>query len=200
MQQGQQIQPWRRICGRDAHHLRTGQHRASSRPTPRQNPMSSPTAGSGAKNEPGGSCRACAMHDPAPRAPGSGQPCPGSRQVSSGSSASAVPMPDEHRVARRPHADATESRAASPVTADRAAARQTGLAVGGHGELERSRADDCRCTRRMCPAWARRRFLRARVRLRPTTPLSASRRWPAPRHLRIGIFERGNHARDAGRQ
>ena len=120
---------------------------------------------------------------------------PGSRQVSSGSSASTVPIPT--RIASLwARSRCTRVFAASPVMA-------TGLwpaaAILSSAETASFRITCGRLSRmrRKCPAWS----CAASAAQSPTsTAIPAARSFgvPLPCHFRIGILDRRHHARNAG--
>ena len=121
---------------------------------------------------------------------------PGSRQVSSGSSASAVPMPImiASLWARR---RCTRSRTASPVIATGLRPAAPALPSAETASLSMTWGRPSRM-RRMWPAWSR----RASSAPRPTStamPAARSRAWPGAGDLRIGVFQRRDDAGDARR-
>ena len=120
---------------------------------------------------------------------------PGSRQVSCGSSASAVPMPTmiASFCARR---RCTRSRAASPVIATGLPPAAPGLAVGRHRELERHARPAVAHAQDVAGVVAP-RLVGADADI-DRNALRAQPRMARARDFRIGILERRDDARNAG--
>ena len=92
-QHRRQIQPRRRARSRRRGSPARRPRRVSWPPALRRDPTSSPRAASRARNAPGGWCRECRSARSSTTRTGERASMPGRRQVSSGSSASTVPMP-----------------------------------------------------------------------------------------------------------